>query len=188
MGCLTGNFVKGCSVGSSTVRRIIIGDVADLTSITAASGTGIITSVVMVGSTTAYEYQINPQTASVTETPEMVANHGGTAYKAEVNFYLPTRAAYSLTSGATRNRIAELGTTKSFVVFKDGDAKWYLVGATPTDFAGLEVTGGAGTTGVNQTDFSGWNVILGGSFSEPAYQLHPSNLSAIGTALGVTLS
>ena len=169
MACLlTDGILKGCRDNIGGIDKVWLTNLEHISAIT--YGTGILTALSTqnpLGTSAAsfYEFQPNKTSSNWTDTISVVASNGGTFYAPSVTL------VFGKLEAAKANTIKLMGQGTLVCLVKNNDGKYFILG----DTKGLEVSAGAGASGVAYTDLNGWTITLTGAEDHPAYEV-PSAL------------
>jgi len=159
-------YVCDSESGLGGIRRIIIGDMNDIT-ITPAPSTWIATAEMAVG-TQAFEYSVLRGNASHVTSPNVDVVAGSTYFTHTMTIPFVKREA----NKSKAVKILGEGQRYLFCVYKDENEIWWIV-------EDLQLTGGDETSGVAKADNSKYEVILTGETRQRAYTIAEADALAL---------
>lgn len=175
MACdLTTGFTLGCRDNTGGTKRIFVLNFDPSISYT-VSGTDVVTGMTSSNPIVFFKYDLQKNTAELTEAQEMTAENETIGYTPTINF------VFNKLDTPKRNELLLLARTASVVIVEDRNGRYWIVGKE----AGLDMTSSTRGTGINITDRNGSSVALVGSESAPFQEIEFAAFSALVSAVQV---
>lgn len=174
MSCvLSSDFTLPCRRSKGGVQKVYITETANIATYTTASG--VITALTLDSGKQFFEYNLGMGGSSAQ------AVIGGDR-AAQSRFYTHTvQIQLPKFETALRNEILVLGQVNVVIIVLDENGKYFLYGASASDYRGLEISEGTGQTGTASADLNGFNITFTGDELDLPVEV-PSNLIATLTA------
>ena len=169
MSCLlTSGISKGCRDNSGGLKRVLLTNKENITSVLPAIGgtsdQGIITGITGATSQVFYEFVPNKMSSNWVENIQSNPQNGTIGYEQVVTLMFAKNEA------SKRNQIKLMGQAEMVAIVEDYNNKYFYLG----EVNGLEVNGGNSSSGTALTDMNGWTVTLQGMEHEPAREVTSS--------------
>lgn len=163
MSCnITAGFTLDCRDSSGGIEYIYVGNTAS-TGITASNG--IITDFGGLTASSWFKMEVPKQSSFFSEEITTSEENGTVFYDQQVSVVFPKLSAEK------RNQIALLAKNRKLaVVVKDGNGKFWSVGAT----RGAHLLSGTNATGTAYGDLNGSTLVIQGLEPEPSYEVTAS--------------
>lgn len=176
MGCpiiLTG-IANDCK-GMGGIRRLLLTDIANVTSVTINGTTGIVTAITMASQKTFEEYEMRDQVGGLTSTINTDEAAGTTFVTSEIT------GAFSKMTAAKRMEVTALSLGYVAAIVEDRNGKYWMVGGetAKTVLSPTYMTAGSGATGVNFGDANQYSVTLTNHSAELPHEVDASIISAL---------
>ena len=175
MACdLTTGFTIGCRDNTGGVKRIYVMNF-DSSVVYTESVTNTVTGMTSSNPINFFQYDLQKNTAELTEAQEMTAENETIGYTPTINF------VFNKLDTPKRNELLLLARTASVVIVEDRNGRYWIVGKE----AGLDMTSSNRGTGVNITDRNGSTLSLVGSEAIPFQEIDFAAFSAYISAVQV---
>lgn len=165
---LTTGFSLGCRDNSGGVKKIYIAKFDPKTTYT-EDGSGIITGMTSSNAIEFFQYDLQKNTADLSESQTMDPANETLSYVPTVNI------VFNRLDTPKRNEMLLIARTAVVVVVEDRNSRLWLVGKE----AGLDLGSSTRATGVNLTDRNGSTLALSGSETTPFQEIQFSAFSAL---------
>ena len=177
MSCdLTSGFKLGCRDNTGGTKRIYVSNFNANIDYT-IDATDLITGLVpATGSVDFFQYDLQKNTAELTEEQSMTPENETIGYTPTINF------VFNKLDTPKRNELLLLARTASTVIVEDRNGRYWIVGRE----AGLDMTTSTRGTGVNITDRNGSSVSLVGAESIPFQEIDFAAFSAYISAVQIS--
>lgn len=160
MACdLTTGFQLGCRDNTGGVKRIYVANFDADTIYTDTAG--VITAMTSSNTIELFQYDLQKNTAELTEAQEMTPENETVGYIPTINF------VFNKLDTPKRNELLLLARTASVVIIEDRNGKYWIVGRD----SGMDMTTSNRGTGVNITDRNGSTVTLVGAEAIPFQEI-----------------
>ena len=178
MSCsLTTGYTIDCADSVGGLRKLYVGRLSELASVTVATGTNIVTAISMDETYLFRTYELHRETASISEDIVKNASNGSTHYVQKLKFQMRKMSA------ASRNEIRLLAQNRLLFVAEDRNGKYWLLGYDTADGAqGLEMVNSTAASGTAMADLNGYELNFEGMSELPMYEVSSSVISVITTA------
>ncbi len=116
-----------------------------------------------------YKFVPNKNSSNLVENIQSSIENGTIGYEEVITL------VFGKNDADKRNAIKIIGQANLVAMVRDKNEKYWLVGAQN----GLEITGGNGGSGTVINDLNGWNITIGGTEPNPAYEVDSTIISAL---------
>lgn len=162
---LTSGYTLDCADSVGGIKKIYITELANKSSVTAASG--IITAFTLSAGKKFFTYELQKETSNLVENITRNSANGTTFYEQVLQFTIRKMAA------SLRNEIKLLAQNQVMIIVLDRNGKYWLLG----EQNGCEMTNSTAATGTAMGDFNGYTLNFQGMEEAPCQEVS-SNLIA----------